>query len=123
LTAASFARRILDIAPSGQFADAAKQVIQFAEKTPSDSVKVVFLRCVFGLVSLKGNVYQLEYDERNPFSVCCGSLVPIYKGSESVSCSFCKSKYLPRFKDSVCSVCLVSKVGANATGMVISNFK
>ncbi len=104
LGAASFARRILDLSPSGQFADAARQVVQFAEKTPSDAVR-------------------LDYDERNPFSVCCGSLVPIYKGSESVGCPYCKAKYLPSFRDSICTICLVGKVGKAATGMVISSFK
>lgn len=104
LTAASFARRILDLAPSGQFADAAKQVVQFAEKTPSDAVK-------------------LEYDERNPFVTCAASLTPIYKGSESIACSFCKARYRPAHKGLLCKVCLVGSAGASATGMLISNFK
>merc|ERR1712000_15873 len=55
LGASSFARRILDIAPSGALADQARKVVQFADKTPSDAVK-------------------LDYDERNPFVVCCVSL-------------------------------------------------
>ncbi len=106
LTASSFARRILDLAPSGQFADAAKQVVQFSEKTPSDAVK-------------------LAYDERNPFVTCCESLTPIYKGTESTSCPYCKAKYKVEYKNKnlICKICQIATVGGTGTGMVISNFK
>ena len=48
-------------------AQQAKQVLQACERTPGDEV-------------------QLDYDSRNPFVVCAGTFVPIYRGTSSVAC-------------------------------------
>lgn len=104
LTASAFARRLLDLSSSGPLADQAKQVVQFADKNPSDSVK-------------------LDYDDRNPFTVCCVDLVPIYKGQESVSCPYCKATYRPAHKGTICTVCLLGEVGLSSQGFHITSFK
>ncbi len=103
-SAAGFARRLLDLTQTGPMADQAKQVVQFADKNPTDAVR-------------------LDYDERNPFTVCCVDLVPIYKGQDVVHCPFCRASYRPAHKGTACTVCLIGEVGAPATGLHITSFK
>lgn len=102
-SASGFARRLLDLAPSGPLADQAKQVVQFADRNPSDAVR-------------------LDYDERNPFSVCCIDLVPIYKGQEAVHCAFCGASYKPAHTGKDCTVCTVGRVGSKGTGLHVLSF-
>ncbi len=44
------------------------------------------------------NAFRIEYDEKNPFVVCCGSLTPVYKGGEVIRSPFCNAAYKPEFK-------------------------
>lgn len=63
---------------------------------------------------------KINYDPKNPFDVCCGSLTPIYRGSQKIICPFCGACYLPKFNDTKCAICQLSRVGANeASGLVL----
>jgi coatomer protein complex subunit alpha (xenin) len=81
-TASSFAKRLLELNPAPALATQARKVIAFAEKTPEDESK-------------------LNYDERNPFVMCCASYTPIYKGNALTKCPFCGACYLPEHKRTV----------------------
>eukprot|EP01102_Stenamoeba_stenopodia_P015742 TRINITY_DN5405_c0_g1_i1.p1 TRINITY_DN5405_c0_g1~~TRINITY_DN5405_c0_g1_i1.p1 ORF type:complete len:1071 (+),score=284.34 TRINITY_DN5405_c0_g1_i1:663-3875(+) len=101
VSAASFARRLMELNPKYEVATQAKKVIQFAEQNPKDA-------------------FKLNYDERNPFSVCCISFVPIYKGNPVVLCPYCQSSFLPEHKGKVCTTCKVSQIGAQTTGIQLN---
>ena len=77
--ASSFAKRLLELNPKQNLTVQAKKVIAFAEKNPT-------------------NAHELNYDERNPFVICCNSFTPIYKGSPTISCPYCQASYLPEYK-------------------------
>ena len=64
------------------------------------------------------NEVAIDYDERNPFSVCCATLKPIYKGSPSVKCSYCASTYTPGAKGKLCETCGLSTIGVETVGLV-----
>jgi len=66
------------------------------------------------------NTITIDYDERNPFRICCGSLTPIYKGSPMVACPYTNVAYKPEFKDSVSRVCGMAQVGLETLGLVCS---
>ena len=100
-TAAGFCRRLLELNPPVKVAQQAKQVLQACERTPGDEV-------------------QLDYDSRNPFVVCAGTFVPIYRGTTSVACPCCSAKFVNEQAGKTCPVCLLGKVGAEATGLVVS---
>ena len=100
-TAAGFCRRLLELSPPVKVAQQAKQVLQACERTPQDEVEV-------------------KYDSRNPFIVCAGTFVPIYRGTENVACPTCGAKFVSEQKGVTCPVCLLGKVGADATGLVCS---
>ena len=63
---------------------------------------------------------DLEYDSRNPFVLCALSMVPIYKGSPSISCPYCAAKYLPEHAGKQCAVCKAGKIGGQGAGLLIS---
>lgn len=100
-TAAGFSRRLLELNPPANVATQAKQVLQVCEKQNKDAV-------------------ELNYDSRNPFVVCSGTLTPIYRGTKDLACSCCGAKYVVEKKDALCDVCNLGKVGADATGLVVS---
>ncbi len=56
------------------------------------------------------NDYSIEYDERNPFSLDCERMKPIYKGSPQIKCSYCSANYSPVYKGRVCAICEISAV-------------
>lgn len=61
---------------------------------------------------------KINYDQKNPFDVCCSSLTPIYRGSQKVICPFCAACYIPKFNDTKCAICQLSRVGATeASGL------
>eukprot|EP01103_Thecamoeba_quadrilineata_P016357 TRINITY_DN5443_c0_g1_i1.p1 TRINITY_DN5443_c0_g1~~TRINITY_DN5443_c0_g1_i1.p1 ORF type:complete len:1233 (+),score=244.75 TRINITY_DN5443_c0_g1_i1:33-3701(+) len=93
LTAAGLARRLLELSPKYDVATQAKKVVKVAETTPEEANK-------------------LQYDHRNPFSLCAISYVPIYQGSPSLVCGYCSSTYLPEHRGKTCTVCQVSAIGA-----------
>ncbi|CAG8453422.1 781_t:CDS:2 [Ambispora leptoticha] len=98
LSASTFARRLLELAPPTQVATQARQIQSVCDRTPRDEI-------------------AFEYDQYNPFVVCAISYKPIYKGSPSVECPYCRASYLPEHRGSLCAICEISQIGANATGL------
>jgi len=62
---------------------------------------------------------KLNYDPRNPFVLCGISFEPIYRGSESLQCSYCSAHFLPKHADKVCSICEIGRIGGRGTGLVV----
>ena len=100
-TASVFAKRLLEQNAGAKVTQQARQVLAACEQSPSDAV-------------------DLEYDSRNPFVLCALSMVPIYKGSPSISCPYCAAKYLPEHAGKQCAVCKAGKIGGQGAGLLIS---
>ncbi|KAH7294458.1 hypothetical protein KP509_27G001800 [Ceratopteris richardii] len=100
-TAAMFARRLLELNPPQQAAAKARQVLAACEKNARDEV-------------------ELNYDPRNPFTVCGATFTPIYKGSKDVSCPYCSARFVPDFAGNICNICELSVIGADASGLLCS---
>uniref|UniRef100_A0A1B6DMQ1 Coatomer subunit alpha n=1 Tax=Clastoptera arizonana TaxID=38151 RepID=A0A1B6DMQ1_9HEMI len=103
-TAASFARRLLELGPRPEVATQARKMIQACDRNLVDE-------------------YKLAYEEHNPFTICAISYVPIYRGNPEERCPLCCASYLPQHKGKTCTVCLVSKIGKECSGLRISNFQ
>ncbi|KAI8894425.1 coatomer WD associated region-domain-containing protein [Globomyces pollinis-pini] len=101
-TAMSFAQRLLEQGPSPQVAASAKKILQHCERNSNNEV-------------------ELNYDQYNPFVMCCESFTPIYQGSSSIQCPYCQSHYLPEYEGIVCKICQLCSVGATTTGIVRIN--
>lgn len=99
-TAASFARRLLELGPRPEVAQQARKILQACEKTPTDE-------------------HQLLYDEHNPFTICGISYKPIYRGKPEEKCSLCAASYLPEHKGKLCPVCGVAEIGKDVLGLRI----
>ncbi|KAF9204235.1 hypothetical protein BGZ49_005548 [Haplosporangium sp. Z 27] len=99
-SAQTFARRLLELAPPGQAATLARQIQQVAERNPRDEI-------------------QLDYDQYNSFVICGISYTPIYRGSPSVQCPYCRAHYKPEFQGNLCTICDISRIGGTGTGMVV----
>ncbi|KAI9207062.1 coatomer WD associated region-domain-containing protein [Polychytrium aggregatum] len=97
-TAAIFARRLLELGPVPTVGQQAQKLLALCERTPTDEI-------------------QLDYDQYNPFVVCGSSFSPIYRGSPSVQCPYCKASYKPEFQGQLCEVCEISQIGASASGL------
>ena len=54
------------------------------------------------------NAVGLDYDELNPFSLCCISYTPIYRGKPEEKCPLCGASYKPEYKGTICNICKVS---------------
>ncbi|CAN6553469.1 unnamed protein product [Malus baccata var. baccata] len=101
-TAANLARRLLETNPTIEnHAKTARQILQAAEKNMTDAT-------------------QLNYDFRNPFVVCGATYVPIYRGQKDVSCPYCSSRFVPDQEGKLCTVCDLSVVGSDASGLLCS---
>ena len=100
-TAAEFSRRLLELSPPVKVAQQAKQVLQACERENKDEV-------------------ELDYDSRNPFVVCAATFTPIYRGTADVACPTCGARFVKEQEGTVCPVCNLGKVGADATGLVCS---
>jgi len=99
-TAGSFARRLLELGPKPEVAQQTRKILQACDKNPTDE-------------------HKLNYDEHNPFDICAGSFVPIYKGGECETAPLSGAKYCPEFKGEVCRVDGVSQVGKGVAGLKI----
>jgi coatomer protein complex subunit alpha (xenin) len=104
IAAASFSRRLLELPDMGSEKNAdlknkASKVLQKSEQQAR-------------------NEHDLNYDETKAFSIDCAKLVPIYRGSPCVQCSFCGSSYSEDMKGSLCVTCQLSKVGVQTIGLV-----
>jgi coatomer protein complex subunit alpha (xenin) len=100
-TAAGFARRLLELNPPAAVATQAKQLLATCERTPKDEAPVA-------------------YDARNPFVTCAATLTPIYRGHKDAACPYCGAKHVPEHAGSVCALCDLGKVGAEASGLMCS---
>ncbi|KNC73672.1 hypothetical protein SARC_13769 [Sphaeroforma arctica JP610] len=100
-TAASFARRLLELGPAPAVAQQVRKILAVCEKNPTDA-------------------HAIDYDEHNPFTPCAKSYKPIYKGTASVKCPYCASTFQPEFKGELCPVCNLSQIGKDCMGLHIS---
>lgn len=100
VSASSFAKRLLELNPSPKLAQEATKVLQATGAAESNALK-------------------MDYDERNPFTVCAGSMKPIYRGNPAISCAFCGAQYFPQYDGSTCTVCGIGKVGASVPGLTV----
>ena len=98
-TCAHFCRRLLELNPDEKMAAQARQVLAACEKNPVDEL-------------------QLAYDPRNPFDLCSATFTPIYRGNKYVEDPFTKARFQPECAGQVCPVGEVSKIGAEASGLV-----
>eukprot|EP01035_Chromulina_nebulosa_P018774 gene18774-24541_t len=103
INAASFARRLLELPDisterHAETRSKAQKVLQKCEQQGR-------------------NEYKIDYDEMNPFSLDCATLKPIYKGSQSVKCSYCSSNYTPEYKGKLCVTCSLCVVGVETVGL------
>jgi coatomer protein complex subunit alpha (xenin) len=103
-SAALFAQRLLE-SPAATAAAAAARVAK--------------ARKVVEKAQAKGkNTIAVDYDPRNPFVLCPGSLTPIYRGQPSVTSPFSGARYTPDFAGQVCRVDECSTIGEETTGLV-----
>lgn len=105
-TAASFAQRLLDLNSKPEITTLARKVMAACEQNKLTQANP-----------------DMRYNERNPFTVCNHSYVPIYKGQKHVVSPYCQATYLPEFKGQTCSVDLISEVGAEVSGIQIMGAK
>jgi len=103
INAASFAHRILELPDVITSKGDMRAKAMFVVKKSEEKAR---------------NEHKLQYDERNPFTVECLELVPIYKGTPSSRCSFCGSTYFPHAKGTVCVTCNLSVIGVETIGLV-----
>jgi coatomer protein complex subunit alpha (xenin) len=104
VNAASFARRLLEMPEMG------------SEKNADSRVKA---QKVLQKSEQQGrNEFEISYDEKNPFTLDCATLKPIYRGSPSIKCPYCFSSYSPDYKGKKCVICNVSNVGIDTVGLV-----
>jgi len=99
-TAANFARMLLENSPNEAQSKKARQVVQACGDRKDGR--------------------QLNYDFRNPFVVCGATFVPIYQGQKNVSCPYCGSRFVPSVTGELCSICELSVIGADASGLLCS---
>lgn len=99
-TAGILARRLLDLDPPQERAEKARKVVQMAESNPTDALK-------------------LDYDDRNPFTLCTVSKKPVYRGTvQLVRCSYCYSPAHPDHSGVECTVCKIAKYGGISSGLM-----
>ncbi|GBF89236.1 coatomer subunit alpha [Raphidocelis subcapitata] len=100
-TAATFARRLLELKPGDKMAASARQVLAACEKTPTDELPV-------------------NYDPRNPFDICTITFTPIYRGSKFAEDRYTGAKFQPSCEGQVSPIGEFCRVGADAGGLVVS---
>lgn len=103
-TAASFARRLLELGPKPEVSQQTRKILAACEKTPTDT-------------------HELKYDQHNPFDVCAASYVPIYRGKPVAKCPLSGASYLPEFKGQVCRISGVTEIGKDCMGLRISHLQ
>nr|KAF6315929.1 COPI coat complex subunit alpha [Pipistrellus kuhlii] len=100
-TAATFARRLLELGPKPEVAQQTRKILAACEKNPTDA-------------------YQLNYDMHNPFDICAASYRPIYRGKPVEKCPLSGACYSPEFKGQICRVTTVTEIGKDVIGLRIS---
>ena len=66
------------------------------------------------------NAIEIDYDGFSEFTVCPGSLTPIYAGQPSVEDPYTGAKYKPEFKGKLCKITQVTEVGKVGSGLKLS---
>lgn len=69
----------------------------------------------------KKDALQVNYNPFGQFEVCCAEFVQIQRGTQKVFCPFCGATYKKDHQGETCSICQLSKVGGEATGLVLVN--
>ena len=100
-TAATFARRLLELGPKPEVAQQTRKILSACEKNPTDT-------------------YQLNYDMHNPFDICAASYRPIYRGKPVEKCPLSGACYCPEFQGQICRVTTVTEIGKDVIGLRIS---
>mmetsp|Transcript_18514 Transcript_18514/g.51859 ORF Transcript_18514/g.51859 Transcript_18514/m.51859 type:complete len:1226 (-) Transcript_18514:342-4019(-) len=100
-TCSTFCRRLLELNPAAAMAQKARQVLAACEKTPTDSL-------------------ELDYDPRNPFDICTVTFTPIYRGNRYVEDPYTGCRFQPQCEGEICPIGELSKIGADASGLVCS---
>ncbi|XP_055957036.1 coatomer subunit alpha isoform X2 [Patella vulgata] len=100
-TAASFARRLLELGPKPDVATTTRKILAACEKNATDE-------------------HELKYDQHNPFDICAATYVPIYRGKPVVKCPLSGACYVPECKGQVCRVSGVTEIGKDSIGLRIS---
>ncbi|XP_076090931.1 coatomer subunit alpha-like isoform X1 [Mytilus galloprovincialis] len=100
-TAASFARRLLELGPKPDVAAQTRKILAACEQKSTDE-------------------HELKYDQHNPFDICAASYVPIYRGKPVVKCPLSGACYLPEFKGQTCRATQVTEIGKDCIGLRIS---
>jgi len=100
-TAASFAKRLLELGPASDVAQQTRKVLSVCEKNPVDE-------------------QPMNYDEYNPFDICAASFVPIYRGNPVTKCPLSGAAYLPPYKGQLCRVTKSTEIGKESLGLKIS---
>ncbi|XP_012517332.1 PREDICTED: coatomer subunit alpha isoform X1 [Propithecus coquereli] len=100
-TAATFARRLLELGPKPEVAQQTRKILSACEKNPTDAC-------------------QLNYDMHNPFDICAASYRPIYRGKPVEKCPLSGACYSPEFKGQICKVTTVTEIGKDVIGLRIS---
>jgi len=103
ITAASFARRVLELPDMTGHQNDIRSKAQLVLKNSEQKAR---------------NEHTLNYDERNPFDIECNGLFPIYRGSPSILCPYCRSTHAPDMKGRVCATCNLAVVGVETLGLV-----
>ena len=104
-SAAGFCRRLLELGGAPQKVVAqARQVLAACEQQDGGSPT--------------NAIADLEYDGRNPFDLCSVTFTPIYRGSPFAEDPFSGARFQPSCEGQVSPVGGVSRIGAQATGMV-----
>jgi coatomer protein complex subunit alpha (xenin) len=98
-----------------------RRTLEFAvsANTNNQFEKLVNFQQIRGVLKMceKENTDASDLKFTEGAKLCCGSFEPIPKMTQSVSCPFCESVYLPQFEGTVCVTCNLSKVGGEATGL------
>ncbi|CAL8326305.1 unnamed protein product [Arctogadus glacialis] len=100
-TAASFARRLLELGPKPEVAQQTRKILAACEKTLTDA-------------------HQLNYDPHNPFDLCAASYVPLYRGRPVEKCPLSGACYCPTYKGQVCRVTQATEIGKDVIGLRVS---
>ncbi|KAL6302657.1 coatomer WD associated region-domain-containing protein [Sparassis latifolia] len=98
VTAARFARRLLELNPDPKIIAQARQRIAAGDRNPRNAV-------------------EISYDEFTEFEICAASFTPIYKGSPSVRCPYTDAAFLPEFKGKLDPLSQLTEIGAPSSGL------
>jgi len=107
-TCAALCRRLLEIGSANTNPNVAKHIniqqvksaLSSCEQTPTDAG-------------------DMKYSETDAFVLCAETLTPMSRTEATVRCPYCQSLYKREFAGRLCRTCMLSKIGAEATGMMV----